>query len=145
GCLLVTGRLPFAAARDGLLPAAFARLHPRFHTPAVALVVSTCLSSLLVLLYFNRTLLQAYNFIALASTAAALIPVAATCVGSFVLRRREPGAFSAAQLRRGPVAAAVGLLVLVFMIAGTGTTVLGLTLLVMLLPLPFFFLRRQPK
>ena len=145
GCLLVTGRLPFAAARDGLLPPAFARLHPRFHTPVVALVVSTSISSLLVLLYFNRTLLQAYNAIALASTAAALIPVAATCVASFVLRRREPETFSAAQHRRGPVAATVGLIVLVFMIGGTGATVLGLTLLVMLLPLPFFFLRRRPK
>ena len=144
GCLLVTGRLPFAAARDGLLPPAFARLHPRFHTPVVALVVSTALSSLLVLLYFNGTLLQAYNAIALASTAAALIPVAAACLASFVLRRREPEAFSAAQHRRGPVAATVGLAVLVFMIGGTGTRVLGLTLLVMLLPLPYFFIRRRP-
>ena len=38
--------------------------------------------------------------------------------------------------RGGPVAATVGLVVLVFMIGGTGTTVLGLTLLVMLVPLP---------
>ena len=55
----------------------------------MALVASTSMSSLLVLLYFNRSLLQAYNAIALASTAAALIPVAATCLASFVLRHRD--------------------------------------------------------
>jgi len=144
GCLLITGRLPFAAARDGLLPAAFGKLHPRFRTPVVALVASTAVSSLLVLLYFNRTLLQAYNAIALASTAAALLPLAGACLASFVLRRREPDAFSPAQHRRGGWVAAAGLLVLIPMIGGTGATVLGLTLLVMLLPLPFFFLRRRP-
>ena len=145
GCLLITGRLPFAAARDGLLPAWLGRLHPRFHTPVVSLVFSTAVSSLLVLLYFNRTLLQAYNAIALASTACALLPLAAACLASFILRRREPEAFSPAQHRRGGLVAAAGLLVLIPMIGGTGSTVLGLTLLVMLLPLPFFFLRRGSK
>jgi APA family basic amino acid/polyamine antiporter len=145
GCLLVTGRLPFAAARDGLLPPVFAKLHPRFHTPAVSLVASAAVSSLLVLLYFNRTLLQAYNLVALASTATALLALAGTCLASFVLRRREPAQFSPAQHRRGDLMAAAGLLVLGPMIAGTGTQVLSLTLLVLLLPLPFFFLRRKPK
>jgi basic amino acid/polyamine antiporter, APA family len=34
GDILVTSRLPYAAARDGLLPAILARVHPRYATPA---------------------------------------------------------------------------------------------------------------
>ena len=145
GYLLVAGRLPFAAAREGLLPRWMGRLHPRFHTPAVGLVLSSVVSSALVLLYFDRTLLQAYNLIALASTATALVAIAAACLGSFVLRRREPERFTLAQRRRGDWAAGIGLVVLLPMIAGTGTMVLLLTLLVMLLPLPFVLLRRKTK
>lgn len=142
GYLLVTGRLPYAAARQGFAPSFLGKLHPRFHTPVVALVLSSALSSLLVLLYFNRTLLQAYNLIALASTATSLVAIAAACLASFVLRRREPARFTAAQHRRGSIAAVIGLIVLVPLVAGAGLTVVLLTLLVMLLPLPFFYLRR---
>ena len=33
------GRVPFAAGADGMLPAALTRIHPRFHSPHVALLV----------------------------------------------------------------------------------------------------------
>jgi APA family basic amino acid/polyamine antiporter len=147
GYLLVTGRLPFAAAREGLLPAPFARLHPRFGTPVVGLLASTAVSSLLVLLYFQRTLLQAYELIALASTATALLAIAAACLASFALRRREPERFTAAQRRRGGFMATAGLCLLVPMIGGSGTTVLLLTLAVTALPLAYHLVlgRREPK
>ena len=39
GDALGTPRSLYAFARDGLLPAPLARLHPRFHTPWIAIVV----------------------------------------------------------------------------------------------------------
>jgi amino acid transporter len=143
GWLLVTGRLSFAAARQGLAPALLRRLHPRFHTPAVSLVLSSLISSVLALLYFNRTLLQAYNLIALASTATALLAIAAVCLAHLRLRRREPARFTLAQRRRGRWVAIVGLLVVLLMIAGTGLQVLLSTLLVAALPLPYYLRLRS--
>ena len=49
GNLLVGPRLLFAMGRDGLAPAVLARLHPRYHTPAVAQMVLATWSILLVL------------------------------------------------------------------------------------------------
>jgi len=43
-------RMPFAAGVDRLLPAAFGRVHPRWHTPHVALITLGIVSSALLLL-----------------------------------------------------------------------------------------------
>lgn len=43
------GRVPFAAGVDNLLPPAFARLHPRYRTPHVVLVLQAAAASLLFL------------------------------------------------------------------------------------------------
>ena len=43
-------RVPFAAARDRLFPAAMAHIHPRFQSPSTALVAQGLLSTLLLLL-----------------------------------------------------------------------------------------------
>lgn len=42
-------RLPLAAGTDGLLPAAFSRIHPRWSTPYVSILVFGALSSLILL------------------------------------------------------------------------------------------------
>jgi len=39
GDLLVTSRLPYAAARDGLLPGILARVHPKFATPYTSIIL----------------------------------------------------------------------------------------------------------
>jgi len=38
--MLATTRMPFALAEDGFFPRAFTRIHPRFGTPALAIIVS---------------------------------------------------------------------------------------------------------
>jgi amino acid transporter len=48
--LATTARLPFVAGLDHYLPAAFARLHPRWGTPVFALVTQAVLAALVALL-----------------------------------------------------------------------------------------------
>jgi amino acid transporter len=137
GWLLITGRLPFAASRDGIAPRWLGTLHPRFGTPVVGIVASTVPAALLVLLYFDRTLLAAYDFIALAATATALVAIAGACLAHLVLLRREPERFPASARARGPALATIGLLIAGIMVAGSGQEVLAATALVVALPLPF--------
>jgi APA family basic amino acid/polyamine antiporter len=49
GTIMSGGRIPFALARDGYFFKALAEVHPRFHTPALAIVVQALLAILLLL------------------------------------------------------------------------------------------------
>lgn len=143
GWLLVGGRLPYAAARDGYAPAAFARIHRRFRTPHVGLLLSSGITAAIVTCYFNGTLLQAYNFIALTATATALLAIGATCLALIVLVRREPSRFTGRQRRRSPVLAALGFIVVLFMIAGTGARISLLACTTLLVPLGYHLASRS--
>lgn len=140
GWLLVTSRMAFATARDGLAPRRLARLHPRTGTPVWALGVSSAMTAALMLLYFSGSLLDLYNKIALLSTATALVAIGVACVAEVVLLRREPERFTPRQRRRGPVTAGLGLGVVLLMIAGAGAEVQGWTLAAILVPMPYYFL-----
>jgi APA family basic amino acid/polyamine antiporter len=49
GTIMSGGRVPFAVARDGYFFKALAEVHPRFHTPSLALVVQAIMAILLLL------------------------------------------------------------------------------------------------
>jgi amino acid transporter len=83
--MLHTPRLTFALAERGDFPAMFARLHPRFRTPHVSILLYTALFLALALagsFRWNVTLSAIARLFAYSSTAIALI----------VLRRRSPSA-----------------------------------------------------
>jgi amino acid transporter len=87
GMILSGPRMLFAFGRDGFLPAPIAAVHPRFHTPYVAIAIQTILVTIVAIL-------GKFEFIALVSTGAMLIVYAACCIAVLVLRRRdvrEPG------------------------------------------------------
>lgn len=84
-------RVYFAMARDGAFFPAAARVHPRFHTPWVAIAAQAVWSSLLVLTNTKDQLAEYTGFAVLLFSAFAVSSV-------FILRRRypdEPRAFKA--------------------------------------------------
>jgi APA family basic amino acid/polyamine antiporter len=143
GWILIAGRLPQAAARDGYYPRFFERLSPRTGAPVPALIVSGLVAAVLASTYFAGSLLAAYNFIALAATATALIAIAMTCLALVVLVRREPGSFRPAQRVRAPLFAVVGLGVVAILLRGSGWEVWAFTVAVILAPIPFYVWSRN--
>jgi APA family basic amino acid/polyamine antiporter len=73
GWVLLSAQIPFAAARDGLMPKRFSALD-KGGTPAFGLIVSGMLASLLIAANFSRSLVQLFTFSILLSTAAILLP-----------------------------------------------------------------------
>src|SRR6266576_2510224 len=83
GSILTSPRIFFAMADDGLLFRQVARVHPRFHTPSVSIVVTGALGVVWVLLLnfdqlADQFVVAIFPFYALAAAAV------------FALRRREP-------------------------------------------------------
>jgi APA family basic amino acid/polyamine antiporter len=85
GCILTGARMPFAQARDGLFFSRFGRVHPRFETPAFAIVVQALWTSILILTGSFETLLS-YTILA------AWLFYSLSAAAVWVLRRRAPDA-----------------------------------------------------
>jgi len=82
GMTLAVPRMLFAFGRDGFLPGALARVHPRFRTPYVAIVVQTAI--VLALALFAR-----FEQLAVAANVSALLVYAGCCLAAAELRRRD--------------------------------------------------------
>jgi APA family basic amino acid/polyamine antiporter len=86
GTIMSGARVPFAVARDGYFFRALAEVHPRFHTPSVAIAVQAVLSIMLLLLGANFR--QLFSLAIFAEWLFYMI------AGStiFIFRQREPQA-----------------------------------------------------
>jgi len=85
GNILTGARIPFAQARDGIFFARFGRVHPRFKTPAFAIVAGTAWTGLLVVTGSYETL---FAYAMLSCWIFYTLGVAAV----WVLRRKAPAA-----------------------------------------------------
>jgi APA family basic amino acid/polyamine antiporter len=85
GLVLGGARIYYAMARDGLFLRSAAKLHPRYHTPALALVLQACWISVLCL---SGTYSQLVDYVTFAS----VLFWALTGIGLFALRMRQPDA-----------------------------------------------------
>lgn len=73
GWIVMQGQMPYAAARDNLLPAVFAKLSKK-GTPAAGLVISSILVSILMFMNFSNSLSDAYRYMILLATLTVLMP-----------------------------------------------------------------------
>jgi len=101
GTIMSGARVPFAVACDGYFFRALAQVHPRFHTPSVAIMVQAALSIVLLLLEANFR--QLFSLAIFAEWLFYMI------AGStiFVFRRREPHAARPHRMWGYPVVPAV--------------------------------------
>jgi basic amino acid/polyamine antiporter, APA family len=86
GTIMSGARIPFAVARDRYFFASLAQVHPRFHTPSVAIIVQALLAITLLLVgasfkqLFSITIFSEWLFYMIAGSTI------------FIFRRREPNA-----------------------------------------------------
>jgi APA family basic amino acid/polyamine antiporter len=86
GTIMSGARVPYAMSRDGYFFKAMAEVHPRYHTPAVALIVQLMLS--IALLLFAGSFRQLFSLAIFAEWLFYMISASTV----FVLRRKEPDA-----------------------------------------------------
>jgi APA family basic amino acid/polyamine antiporter len=144
GWILLQGELPFAMARDGVFPRAFARESAR-GTPAFAFVLTSVLVTLLVLANYHSSMVELFTFMILLSTSACLVAYLACSLALLALMAR--GRLGGA--RRGTpwlaVTGAVGAAYSLWAIAGAGLDALAWGGVLLLVGVPVRFLMRTSK
>jgi len=135
GVTLSAPRIFFAMAEDGLFFRALGRVHPRFHTPYVSIVISALLGMALVM---------SRSFEALSSTMVlAVWPFYALTVGAlFRLRRRRPDAVRPYRVAGYPLVPAIFIATVVWFIVNaliTAPISTATTFALILLGVPVYF------
>jgi basic amino acid/polyamine antiporter, APA family len=113
--LLIGPRMLYALAQGGQVPAVFGRVHARFRTPYVAVVLFTA-SALVLALSGTFAVLAALNAIA------RLLYSITTCAAVPVLRRRVPPAERTFTLPLGWLLPGLGIAASVFLLSGINRT-----------------------
>ncbi|MBS1823301.1 MAG: amino acid permease [Acidobacteria bacterium] len=142
GSSLSGARVPFAAAHDGLFFKQLAYVHPKFETPASALILQAVLSSLLLLAIgrfqalFTLAIFAEWFFYALTASTV------------FVFRRREPNAKRPYSVWGYPVLPLMfivaAVILLIFSFADQPrNSVIGTLIILMGIPLHYFLQSRN--
>ena len=142
GTIMSGARVPFATARDGYFFKAMAEVHPRFHTPSVAIIVQCGLAIILLLLggsfrqFFSLAIFAEWMFYMIAASTV------------FVFRYREPNADRPYRVWGYPVVPALFVLVAAALLYYTFTANLkssagGCLAILAGVPVFYFFARRR--
>jgi basic amino acid/polyamine antiporter, APA family len=144
GTIMSGARIPFAVARDGYLFHALADVHPRFHTPSMAIVVQAALS--IVLLFLGGSFRQLFSITIFAEWLFYMI--AGSTV--FIFRHREPNAVRPYRVLGYPVVPALFIAVAAVLLYYTfrenwPNSFYGTLVIVAGAPVFWWFARRQRK
>ena len=144
GTVMSGARVPFAVARDRYFFSALAEVHPRFHTPSVALAVQAALAILLLLLggnfrqLFSLAIFAEWLFYMIAGSTV------------FIFRRRDPQAARPYRVWGYPVVPALFVLSSALLLYYTFTdnlrnSALGCLVILAGIPVFYLFARRRSR
>jgi len=138
GFTLLSGQVPFGAARDGTFPAFLGEASPA-GTPVNALIVSSLLSSILIAMNGSRDLVEQFTFIILLATLTSLVPYIFCALVELVLYATDPIRYRPPPRIGGLVAlATIAFLFSIGAIYGAGAEVVFWGFLLLMSGLPVF-------
>ena len=142
GWILLQGRVPLAAARDGLFPRRFARVSGRGRTPVFGLVVSSLLVTGLMVMNYTKSLVDQFTFILLLATLTTLIPYAYSAAAEMYLLFADRARFQGRRLAIDGGIALLAFAYSVWTIAGAGADIVFKGFMLLMLGVPVFVYMR---
>jgi amino acid transporter len=133
--MIGTSRLGYALAADGLFPRVFARIHPRFKTPYLGIIIQA-VTALVAAAIGNLSLLIATSVFFMA------IAYAATSASPFFLRRK--GAKAQFNLRGGLLIPILGVIFSLYLITQCSFTQIAVGVVLLLVGIPMY-IKYSPK
>ena len=138
GWILLQGRVPLAAAEDGLFPRQFAKVHGERKTPVFGLVISSVLVTILMLMNYTKGLVEQFNFVILLATLTTLVPYAYSAAAEVYMFFSEPERFSSKKLVRDTVIATLAFAYSIWTIIGSGKDVIAYGFILLMLGIPIY-------
>ncbi|OFI05470.1 arginine/agmatine antiporter [Clostridium acetireducens DSM 10703] len=138
GWLLTTARMSYAAGVDKVFPEAFSKLHPKYRTPYVSLIINSILTNILLLMNYSNSLISAFNFMILLATLAYLPVYASTSAAEILLLVKGDESFNVWKFIKGSTAPLLGFAYAVWAIYGSGPITVMYGFLLMLFGVPFY-------
>jgi basic amino acid/polyamine antiporter, APA family len=138
GWTLLQGRVPLAAAEDGLFPRRFARVHGGRGTPVFGLVVSSLLVTALLLLYLRSSLVNTFYNVILLATLTTLVPYAYSAAAELYLMFKERSLFSGSKLARDVIISALAFAYSGWAIWGAGEKTIAWGFMLLLAGIPVY-------
>jgi APA family basic amino acid/polyamine antiporter len=147
GWILIQGRVPLAAAQDGLFPKAFAQVSGTRKTPVVGLVASSVLLSGLMAMNYQSSLTDTFTKIIILATLTTLVPYAFAAAAQLMLMFTDRERFSGRRLTLDATIAILAFAYSFWMIYGAGEEYIaqGFLLLMAGIPVYVFMRWRQSK
>lgn len=144
GWILVQGEIPRVLANDGVFPRLFAR-ESRHGTPGTSLVVTSLLLTTLVLMNYNRSMVQVFTFIILISTATYLVMYLTCAVAA--LKLCWSGALGAAGRRLSPflLIAMLAAIYSAWTLFGAGAEAFWWSIALFAVGLPVYWMMKRPS
>jgi len=136
GIALTGPRNLFALSADGLFPAVFRKIHPKFHTPYVAIGVNTLLTLIL-------SLTGTFEYLIFASVLVSILQYIPTCLAVIVLRRKRPDIPKSYTIPGGYIIPCLALLICFWILFQIKLTIIIATLGGIALCMPLYFFRKK--
>jgi APA family basic amino acid/polyamine antiporter len=138
GWILIQGRVPLAAAQDGLFPKQFAQISGTRKTPVVGLVASSILLTVLLGMNYQASLTDTFTKIIILATITTLVPYAFAAAAQLMLMFREPERFEGRRLAVDATVAILAFLYSFWMIYGAGQEYIAQGFLLLMAGIPVY-------
>lgn len=137
GWVLSSARIAFAAGEDGIFPKFFAIKHKKYGTPAVALIISSALTNVVLFMNFTKGFSEALSVITLLATLSYLPIYAITAVADIVIMSKNE-ALTLGYILRKSIIPMLGFMYAMWTIYGSGAETVMYGFLLMMSGIPVY-------
>ncbi len=138
GIALTGPRNLFALSSDRFLPEVFSKIHPQYHTPYIAICVTTFLTLIL-------SLTGTFEYLISVCVLVSILQYIPTCLAVIVLRRTQPNISKRFTVPGGYIIPCLALLTCIWILLQVNLNIIIATLGGVALSLPLYYFRKGKK
>lgn len=138
GWLLSTARVSYAAGVDGVFPKFFGKLHPKYQTPVNSLVIGSVLVNILLIMNYQKSMVDAFTFIILLATLSFLPIYLLTAAAEIFLMFKDAKKFDLNIFIKKSFVPLIAFVYTIWTIYGSGADTVMWGFILMLIGIPFY-------